>query len=58
MICEKQEIERDIELEDMAKPRISILMETVMMTKTGCQNQCAQNHGTIWMQVNKKLWSV
>ena len=55
MICEKQEIEREIELEDMAKPRISILMETVMMTKTGCQNQSAQNHGTIWMQTNKKL---
>ena len=28
---------------------------TVMMTKTGCQNQSAQNHGTIWMQMNKKL---
>ena len=55
MICEKQETEHEIKLEDMAKPRISILMETVMMTRTGCQNQSAQNDGTIWMQMNKKL---
>ena len=55
MICEKQEIEREIELEVMAKPRISIFMETVMMTRTGCQNQSSQNHGTIWMKMNKKL---
>ena len=38
MICEKQETERDIELEDIPKPRISILMETVMTTKIGLQN--------------------
>ena len=55
MICEKQEIEHEIELKDMPKPRISILMETVMMTKTGCQNQSAQNHGMIPMQMNRKL---
>ena len=35
MICEKQETEREIELEDMPKPLISILMETVITTKTG-----------------------
>ena len=38
MICKKQETGRGVELEDMPKPRISILMETVMTTKTGFQN--------------------
>ena len=58
MICEKQETERETVVEDMPKPRISISMETVTMTKrTGFQNQSriAQNRGTIWMQMNKKL---
>ena len=57
MICEKQETEREIELEDIPKPRISILMETVMTTKTGFQNQSriAQNNGMSWMVKNKKL---
>ena len=58
MICEKQETERETALEDMPKPRISISMERVMMTKrTGFQNQSriAQNHGTIWMHKNQKL---
>ena len=55
MIFEKQETVREMELEDMSKPRISTLMETVMTTKTGYQNQSAQNHGMIWMQMNKKL---
>ena len=57
MICEKQETEREIELEDILNPRISILMETVMMTKTGVQDQSriVQNNGMSWMATNKKL---
>ena len=58
MICDKQEIERETVLEDMLKPRISISMETVMMTKrTGFQNQSqiVRNNGTSWMHKNKKL---
>ena len=58
MIYEKQETERETALEDMPKPRISISMETVMMTKrTRFENQSriAQNNGTIWMHKNKKL---
>ena len=58
MIYEKQETERETALEDMPKPRISISMETVMMTKrTGFQNQSriAQNNRTIWMHKSKKL---
>ena len=57
MICEKQETEREIELEDMPKPQISILMEIVMTTKIGLQNQSriAQNNGISWMTTNKKL---
>ena len=58
MIYEKQETELKTALEDMPKPRISISMERVMMTKrTGFQNQSriAQNIGTIWMHKNKKL---
>ena len=41
-----------------AEPRISISMETVMMTKrTGFQNQSqiVRNNGTSWMHKNKKL---
>ena len=58
MICEKQETEHEIELEDMPKPRISISMETVMMTKrTGSQSlsRLAQNNGMSWMAKSKKL---
>ena len=58
MICEEHETERETALEDMPKPRNSISMERVMMTKrTRFQNQSsiAQNHGTIWMHKNKKL---
>ena len=57
MICEKQETEREIELEDILKPRISILMETVMMMKIGFRNQSriAQNNCMSWMAKNKKL---
>ena len=57
MICEKQETEREIELEERPKPRNSILMETVMTTKTGFQNQSriVQNSGMSWMAKNKKL---
>ena len=57
MICEKQETERVIVPKDMPKPRISILMETEMTTKTGSKNQSriAQNNGMSWMAKNKKL---
>ena len=57
MICEKQETEHEIELEEVPKPRISILMETVLTMKTGFQNQSriAQNNGMSWMAKNKKL---
>ena len=58
IISEKQETERETALVDTLRPRISILMETVMMTKrTGFQNQSqiVQNNGTSWMHKNKKL---
>ena len=58
MISGKQETERETALVDMLKPRISFLMETVMMTKrTGFQNQSqiVQSSGTSWMAENKKL---
>ena len=57
-ICEMQETERETALEDMLKPRISISMERVLMTKrTGFQTQSrvAQKNGTIWVHKNKKL---
>ena len=60
MISVRQETERETALVDM-KPRISISMETVMMTKrTGFQNQSqiVQSSGTSWMAKNKKVWSV
>ena len=58
MISEKQETERETVLEDMLKPRISVFMETVMMTqRTGFQkqSQIVQSSGTSWMAKNKKL---
>ena len=58
MFSVKQETERETALVDTLKPRISISMETVMMTKrTGFQNQSqnVQSNGTSWMVKNKKL---
>ena len=58
MISVKQETERETALVDTLRPRISITMETVMMTKrTGFQNQSqfVQSSGTSWMAKNKKL---
>ena len=58
MISVKQETERETALVDTLRPRISISMETVMMTKwTGCQNQSqiVQSSGSSWMAKNKKL---
>ena len=54
----KQETERETALVDMLKPRISISMETVMMTKLTRfhnQSQTVQSNGTSWMVKNKKL---
>ena len=58
MISVKQETERETALVDTLRLRISISMETVMMTKrTGFQNQSriVQSSGTSWMAKNKKL---
>ena len=49
---------RETALVDTLRPRISISMETVMMTKrTGFQNQSqiVKSSGTSWMAKNKKL---
>ena len=61
MISVKQETERETALVDTPRPRFSIFMETVMMTKrTGFQNQSqiVQSSGSNLMSKNKKLWSV
>ena len=58
MISVRQETERETALVDTLRPRISISMETVMMTKrTRFQNQSqiVQSRGTSWMVKNKKL---
>ena len=58
MTSVRQETERETALVDTLRPRISILMETVMMTKRrGFQNQSqiVQSSGTSWMAKNKKL---
>ena len=58
MISVRQETERETALVDTLRPRISIFMETVVMTKlTGFQNQSqiVQSSGTSWMAKNKKL---
>ena len=58
MIFGKQETERETATVDMLKPRISISVETVMMTKrTAFQNQSqiVQSSGTSWMAKNKRL---
>ena len=54
----RQETERETARVDTLRPRISIFMETVMMTKmTRFQNQSqiVQSSGTSWMVKNKKL---
>ena len=58
MISVRQETERETVLVDTLRPRISIFMETVMMTRrTGFQNesQNVQSSGTSWKAKNKKL---
>ena len=58
MISVRQDTERETALVDTLRPRISILMETVMLTKlTRFQNQSqiVQSSGTSWMVKNKKL---
>ena len=58
MISVKQETERETALVKTLRPRISISMEAVMITKrTGFQNQSqiVQSSGTSWMAKNKKL---
>ena len=58
MVSVRQETERETALVDTLRPRISIFMETVMMTKrTGFQkqSQIVQSSGTSWMAKNKKL---
>ena len=58
MISVRQETQRETALVDTLRPRISISMETVMVTKrTGFQNQgqMVQSSGTSWMAENKKL---
>ena len=52
MISVKQETERETALVDTLSPRISISMETVMMTKrTGFQNQ-SQNCSEQWYELD------
>ena len=58
MISVRQETERETALVDTLRPRISIFMETVMMTKRTVfqnQSQIVQSSGTSWMAKNKKL---
>ena len=57
-ISVRQETERETALVDTLRPRISILMETVMMiklTRFQNQSQIVQSSGTSWMAKNKKL---
>ena len=58
MISVRQETEHETALVDTLRPRISILMETVMMiklTRFQNQSQIVQSSGTSWMVKNKKL---
>ena len=58
MISVRQETERETDLVDTLRPRISIFMETVMMiklTRSQNQSQIVQSSGTSWMVKNKKL---
>ena len=58
MISVRQETERETVLVDTLRPRISIIMETVMMIKLirfQNQSQIVQSSGASWMVKNKKL---
>ena len=57
-ISVKHDTERETALVDTLRPRISIVMETVMMiklTRFENQSQIVQSSGTSWMVKNKKL---